>query len=278
MLSATTLIGALLLTGCTSTPDSPEEAAEPAAAATTTAAAYPEGFDVADWSSRADLDLSVPSTTVDGWTTADVEALGGALAKWTETAGVSDDMWGADGDRAAMVNLAASSLPADIGSSYRDWQVQDTPENPAGRSGLAFAPGVTVLDSSRYRLDRKFEPATIEAPALRGVLVIRAALHLDEAGEDSWILVQREHELTSTEPSGISESAGSWHYNVRSLSRNTCGLPAGAVRPSETDPWPQAGPAELATVLTRDEPFPDYDAIDEASSGVDMGDFVNTPC
>ena len=278
MLGATMIIGALLLTGCTSAGDTVEETAEPVAAATTAAVDYPEGFDVVDWSSQADLDWSVPSTTVDGWTTADVEALGGVLAKWTDTAGVSDDMWGADGDRAAMVTLAASSLPADIGSSYRDWQAQDTPENPAGRSGLAFAPGVTVLDSSRYRLDWKFEPATIEAPALRGVLVLRAALHLEEAGEDSWALVQREHELTSTEPSGISESAGSWQYNVRSLSRNTCGLPDGAVRSSETDPWSQTGPAELATVLTRDEPFPDYDAIEEASSAVDMGDFVSAPC
>jgi hypothetical protein len=220
----------------------------------------------------------VPSATVDGWTSADVAALGGALAKWTETAGVSEEMWGADSDRAAMINLAASSLPADIASSYRTWQVQDTPENPAGRSGLAFAPGVTVLDSSRYRLDWKFEPATVEEPALRGVLVLRAALHLEEGDEDAWVLVQREHEMTSTEPAGIAEADGSWQYNVRSLSRNTCGLPDGAVRAGQADPWSETGPAQLATIVTRDEPFPDYDSIDQASSAVDLGGFVSTPC
>lgn len=90
--------------------------------------------------------------------------------------------------------------------------------------------------------------------------------------------MQREHELTSTEPGGITESAGSWQYNVRSLSRNTCGLSDGAVRSGQVDPWSEAGPAQLATIVTREEPFSDYDSIDEVSSAVDMGDFVSTPC
>lgn len=273
------VVGALLLTGCSTTPEAPETTSQ-ATEAAAEAVEYPQGFDVADWSSRSELDWSVPATTVEGWTAEDVTALGEVLGRWTEAASVSEAMWSAGGDREVMIDVAAGSLPSEIGDNYREWQEQDTSDSPAGRTGISLSPGVRVLDSSRYQLDWKFEPSSIDdaGSALRGVAVLRAALHLEQDGGTAWALVQREHELTSTMPAGLSESAGAWQYNMRSLARNACGMPEGAVRALEADPWAQDGPAELASVFTRDTAFPDYEELDRASTEVDNSGYTGATC